>query len=86
MNENPFFHRLECLVFRLTSRCTEDQLALQAPIQRDIPFFGNALIDERVVVLQICTKTFSVQSRPDCSFVSSVHSIGVWKEGATWQP
>ena len=58
VNEDSLLERLEGLVIGFTSRRAEDQLGLQAPVLRHVPSGCDLLVDQRVVVLKVGTKSF----------------------------
>lgn len=66
VNKETLFNRLEGLVARTASRSADDQLGLQAPVGRDIPLAGDLVVDQGVVVLQVGTQAFLLQSGPHC--------------------
>jgi len=74
VNEETFLQGLEGLVHGLASWLAKDQLALQAPVERDVPGGGDLLVDQRVVVLQVGAETFLFKGRPDGKLM---HGIGV---------
>lgn len=57
--------RKEVLGTGLTSLATKDEHGGQLPVRGDLPLGSDALVDERVVVLQVGAETFGLEGGPD---------------------
>lgn len=55
---------LEVLVARLAGAAAEDELSIELPTLGDLPRFGNLLVDEGVVVLQIGAEALELKGGP----------------------
>jgi hypothetical protein len=65
-------HLLELLLAGLACAATKDQLASKLPLERDAPVLGGLLVDDRVVVLEVGTKTLGLQGDPKSILVHGV--------------
>ena len=65
INLNSLLDILESLLAGWCSLSTEDQLSVEFPRSRDIPLRSNLGVDERVVVLEIGSESFSGEGGPD---------------------
>ena len=66
---------------------TEDELSVESPCGGDLPGLSNLGIDQRVVVLEVGTETFSLESSPEEVLLDSsrlngprLESVGVDSE------
>ena len=74
-NLNPLLNRLLLLLLRPSLGTSEDHLRNQAPFKRDIPFLGYGLVNERVVVLQVCAEAERLESGPQEILVHSIRVL-----------
>jgi hypothetical protein len=65
MDEKPLaMCLLELLLTRFAGTATEDQLAPELPVKRDIPVLSSLLVDDRVVVLKVSAETLGLKGNP----------------------
>ena len=64
MDSDALVDRLECLLAWLTSGFAKDELGLEAPLGVDVVCGSNLLIDQRVVMLQVGTKSLGFKCGP----------------------
>lgn len=57
-----------------TDSASEDQLCLQRPLRRNIPFRHDPLVNDRIDVLEVAPESFEVECRPQ---VESLHCVVV---------
>lgn len=75
VNEQPLAKSLlELLLARLASAATKDQLGPELPLERDAPVLSSLLINDGVVVLQVCAEALSLERNPQRVLV---HGVGV---------
>lgn len=67
-------HRLKLLLAWLTTTAAKNQLGPQLPLKGDAPFLRGPLVDDGIVVLEIGTEAFRVESEPHCVLM---HSAGM---------
>lgn len=67
-------NRRESLLTHPTSWRTENQLSIQHPVGINTPGLSNLLVDQGVVVLEVCTETLGLESGPDGELV---HGVGL---------
>lgn len=58
-------HGQEVLGSGLASLSTKNQLGLQLPVGGDLPLGGDAVVDERVVVLEVGAQALGLERGPD---------------------
>jgi hypothetical protein len=64
VNEDPLLERLELLLSSLAPTSTKHELSPQLPLLGNVPLVLNLLVYKGVVVLEVGTETFSVESSP----------------------
>ena len=64
VDEDALLERLEGLLVGRAGWLAEDKLRLQAPVGGDVPGGGDLLVDQGIVVLEICTEAFLFESSP----------------------
>lgn len=75
MHEQPLaLNLLELLLAGLARTATEYQLAPELPLGRDLPVVRSLLVDDGVVVLQVCAEALGLESDPQSELV---HGVGV---------
>jgi hypothetical protein len=67
---------LELLLASLTGTATEDQLAPELPVKRDVPVLRSLLVDDGVVVLEISAETLGLKGNPQRVLVHGVGMLG----------
>ena len=66
----------ECLVSRSARWCSENELGVELPIQRNVPLLSDLGVDKRVVMLQVCSQSFGLEGSPDGVLVHSIRLCG----------
>ena len=80
VHKHPLLKRLEALLSRLTSLSTEHQLCPQLPVNGNIPVLLRLAVNDGVVVLEIGTKAFSLESNPQSVLVHGGCVLGPGRE------
>jgi hypothetical protein len=66
INHKPLLHRLKCLLASLPGSSSNNHFRSQHPCVRDIPLLGNLVVNDRVVMLQVCAQAFGFERAPQC--------------------
>jgi hypothetical protein len=75
VNKQPLAESLlELLLAGLARTSTKDQLGPELPLKWDAPVLGSLLVNDGVVVLQVCAEALSLKSNPERVLV---HGVGV---------
>lgn len=67
---------LELLLAWLACTSTKHQLAPKLPLKRDAPVLCRLLVNDRVVVLQVCAETLGLERNPQRVLVHSISVLG----------
>lgn len=65
VNENPILEWLKGLLTRRPRQLAENQLGLEAPLNRQIPFLGDSCVDHWAIMLQIASKSLGLEQCPN---------------------
>lgn len=75
MDEQPLaVCLLELLLASPASTATEDQLSTELPLEWNAPLLSSLLVDNGVVVLEVCAEALSLKRNPQGILV---HGIGL---------
>lgn len=73
---DTLINALEGLLTSLTVPVAKDELGVELPGDRDLPGFGNLLVDDRVVVLEVGTETLGLEGGPEEELLDGVGLVG----------